>query len=216
MKKLILICLLALTYNITYAQEPTKQETMDWIAGKFRKYQNGSLSEFEKYDEVRERMREGKIFLVNFINNELTFEIHEKCEIYNNNTKSSWEKETISFQKINLSNITEISNTTKDGVPYGLALKGNSIFSERRISRMISENSDKPLNIDFKGNKYYLESDWTNSNSCYFYKFYKNNENREFMSLISLDSEPDIEERMIKAFNALAKFNKSEGPKEKY
>ena len=38
MKKLIIICLLALTYTNSYAQEPTKQETMDWIASKMRLY----------------------------------------------------------------------------------------------------------------------------------------------------------------------------------
>lgn len=36
MKKLIIICLLTLTYTSTEAQEPTKQETMDWIGSKFR------------------------------------------------------------------------------------------------------------------------------------------------------------------------------------
>ena len=44
MKKLIIICLLALTYTSTYAQEPTKQETMDWIASKFRDNINKSFS----------------------------------------------------------------------------------------------------------------------------------------------------------------------------
>jgi hypothetical protein len=43
MKKLIIICLLALSYTSTQAQEPTKQETMDWIASKFKNYLHDNL-----------------------------------------------------------------------------------------------------------------------------------------------------------------------------
>lgn len=38
MKKLIIICLLAFTYNITNAQEPTKQDAMDFIAKKMKQH----------------------------------------------------------------------------------------------------------------------------------------------------------------------------------
>lgn len=169
MKNIIIICLLALTYTSTLAQEPTKQETMDWIASKIEKYlvletswkatpsgkESNITNSFNKYSE-------GVIF------------INSKNNI---NGGNSYDHNI----KIDLNNV-------------------NSVKIEEEYSAIV---------INGKAVSFF-SGEWR----PFFVFFSKTYESSE--PIITFNSEPNLYERMYKAFQALAKFNNAEKPKEKF
>lgn len=151
------------------AQEPTKQETMDWITSKIEKYllletgrrttasgrETYTTNSFNKYSE-------GVIF-INSKNN------YDSGNSYDNNIK------------IDLNNVDSVKI---DEEKSAIVIKGKAVS--------------------------FFSGEW-HPFFVFFSKTYKSSE-----PIITFNSEPNLYERMIKAFQTLAKYNNAERPKEKF
>jgi hypothetical protein len=219
MKKLIIICLLALTYISTYAQERTKQETMDWIASKIKAYPGGSTCFFrDNGDYINEK---SKFICTKFENNILYLdeisEIREFLKISNRRTISK----SITFHKIHLKKVIKIKLEPNSFlVGDGISIIGSDVCETKSYYEYDGE-SNKNLPRQVYYGVTYVVKDLNLKKHSEFSIF---NEARPqqglsvlpSVSIVDINSENNLKERMIKAFQTLANYNIVESPKEKF
>ncbi len=172
MKKMIFLLLVLQLFCVaSIAQEkakPTKQETMDWIAGKFKAHINDSKYagvtqhntwsyQFIKYD--------GKI--INYLENQLS----------DNDGKSQR-----TYYAIDLTKVTAIVSSSENRIQ--IQGKDAGCYNQKEDS---SDKRCGVIDLLFVDAKY----QWV---------------------LIKFDDEPNLKERMIKAFQTLAEYNLAEKP----
>lgn len=200
MKKLIIICLLAHAYTNTNAQEPTKQETMNWIASKFKAYSGNGLSKYE--DQGIRTERTSKYIFKKYEPSVIEIANYEVLNAFS--TKDSKRFPTFSFLtiiKIDLLKITEVIVNES-----GVEIKGDKIFETK-----YGMEEDKG-EFHYFGKTYSNNHDWEySSEGAIIYSGKDKN-----FSMVNISSEPNLKERMIKAFQTLAKHNNAERPKEKF
>ena len=199
MIKLFIICLLALTYTSTYAQEHTKQETMDWIASKM--VNNGKKSNFEAKTDWAlrfcsftnvSRASNGKIV---YSTDDYTY-IFRKM---NNDRFTNY-----AILTIDLSDVHSVEVIEKEGI-RSMKILGSNIYNFKTY-----KDKEAIVKNDF------IEE--TASQLLLNVPKYRddNPENYYEQSLIDFSAEPDLFNRMYKALQTLAKLNNAEKPKEKF
>ena len=184
MKKIAFFTILSIfaITNQLQAQEPTKQETIDWIAGKFMDFgkttfylasKDASTTTTRSFKE-----REGNKIII-IVTDHTIFKSPSSTSI------------SISNESIDLSRVTNVKVDDK-----GLFEIQGSNLTE----------------YTYKDNRKEITSKLVISSPAFVYdgKSYPPSGYIDFLA------EPNLRERMIKAFENLAKFNNAEKPKEKY
>lgn len=182
MKKIILIIAVLLCFVNTYAQDtkPTKQETMDWIAEKFKVCINSNGSTLiTQWSDIS-----NKYTFISYSNNVVKFQA--KQERITNNEEEK--KVTIKVYAINLNLLTNIDVYSNGN----LTIKGEKDF--------ILVTNTQPNEI-----KSYNDLDLVHNHDDWGINF-----------IIDFNKETNLKERMIKAFQVLGEYNKSQKPKEKF
>lgn len=176
MKRLILFLLVLQFFCVAYfAQEkskPTKQETMDWIAGKFKTHINDS-----KYAGVTEY----KTWSYQFI---------------------KYDGKIISYIENELSN----SNGKLQKTYFAVDLT--------KVTAIVSNNENR-IQIQGKDAGCYYQKDDSSDKECGVIDLLFVNDKYQWV-LIKFDDEPNLKERMIKAFQTLVEYNLAEKPKEAF
>jgi hypothetical protein len=141
MKRIISILAILIFFATSYGQDPqpTKQETMDWIAGKF---QNNNINKYQVINNgADEPWFESLYFFVSYEKNIIT--ICDKTHFLGTN------RIILKIQKINLNeinNVTFINN-------FAIILNGKNILQEKSgDDESISENTFYILFPDEKHN----------------------------------------------------------------
>lgn len=193
MKVKLLIAFCFLIFMISFnAKAQTKQETIDWIVSKLKSYSGSGIFSVSKNDK-NQIIGYGYIFFAGKAENRENVYHLIMSEKVNGNDGLKY---TIDFDKV--SNIT--SSLSVDNVTENVFINGTAGFIEtveysNRIEDKSSRESLLSIALLFK-----YGADYSNV----------------VAGLINLDSEPNLKERMIKAFKRLAELNNAAKPKETF
>lgn len=199
MKKISLILFFLGCFAIkTQAQEPTKQETMDWIASKMVTYGKHSYSNI--YSKNTTQL--GSFTSVNKTSTGKVVYSTNNYSVYLHNTGN-----TVSMYltlTIDLSNVYSVEVIEKEGM-RNMSILGSNIYN-----RKLHSGEEQIEKNDNKAEVY--------SRLMLNAPHYKDDdpENYFTQSLIDFSAEADLFNRMYKAFQTLAKYNNAEKPKEKF
>lgn len=190
---------MALIYTNIYAQEPTKQETMDWIAGKM--VNNGKKSYFEVKSDWS--IRYCSFTNVSYASNgQIIYSTDDYTYILRKMNNDRFTEYAILV--IDLSNVHSVEVIEKEGI-RSLKILGSNIYNFKTY-----RNKEAIVKNDFSVETY-------SELSLNAPRYRDDNPESYFsQSLIDFSAEPDLFNRMYKAFQTLAKINNSEKPKEKF
>lgn len=188
MKKIFLIAVILFCFSITYGQDtktiPTRQETMDWLAGKMKQYLD------TKYTLVSSASRR---YFDSYSNGKFVYEVIAKAD--DGETRCGFIKITI-----HLDRITKLST----GLSIYEGREDNVIKTYRRLIAQGNNIITKDYSNYYKTRCEYDEN--TSENKLIFGKW-DSEDNESDDAVFRFDLETGLRERVIKALNNLIEYN---------
>ena len=204
MKKIAFFTILSIfaITNQLQAQEPTKQETIDWIVSKFKAYgSNATYVSSGKFLDADKLWSD--VFQYTKVEVVGGSIIKYTCE----DVKSTTYRYHESVMLLDFSEINQAEIYEQEGFK-SIALKGPNIFKKFDYEQtFINDKSGLSL-------KNQIISSQTKINVPK-YPSYKP-EGWYSINYIDFSSEPELFNRLLKAFQTLAKYNNANKPKEKF
>ena len=184
--------LLILLYSFNCVNAQTKEETIEWIVSKLKSYSGSGIRSISKNAN---NQIEGYTYIF-FAGKDQNKKNVYNLTIADNVNSQNWEAFAIDFDKV--SNVS--STTSPDNVTQNIFINGTAglIVRAEYKNRIVVESTRKE-ELSF-ALTYKHGPDWGNTET----------------GLIGMYGEPNLKERMVKAFKKLAEFNNATKPKEAF